>query len=578
MFLSAFATAAFTEFINILALTIDAIIVCTFLGEREIAAVGLASPFFYLSGIPATALATGLQTLCTQNLGRGQIDSVSRYFNETLAFAACLMALMTAALFFFNRQLAFLFGARGNAADLLELTSGYLHGLTFDAAPFVLSSILTPIVVLDNGNGTVMVSSILGGVTNIVFDIVAVKSGWGLVGVGYASALSAAVSLAVLSTHFFRKNSIIHFRPARLRWQTILSVTKHGLPNTVHAEAGILRSIALNALVAFVGGGVGVSVLAIQNTITDFVDILAVGVAGAVGILSGIAFGEVNGEELKGIGVLAHRYILVISVAVIACLTCFAAPIGRLFLDAGSESWPLLRFAILCVAVSTPFSALIYSRVNYLQAVGIGKKAQRLEAFSNLICLLAFAAAFALLFGVQGVFLAFPASKAAVLAAIYILYARKTNRLRPRARNYLGLDPVFFRQEQDMISYPFATLMDAALSSEQIRLFCNGHGLDERKCILASLCAEEIMKNIVTHSASARFGEPLAELRVTIADNRVILRIKDSGNAFNLSVLAKLLSQRESPHENIGMKLICASTDDISYYRIYRMNTTILKI
>ena len=129
-----------------------------------------------------------------------------------------------------------------------------------------------------------------------------------------------------------------------------------------------------------------------------------------------------------------------------------------------------------------------------------------------------------------------------------------------------------------MISYPFATLMDAALSSEQIRLFCNGHGLDERKCILASLCAEEIMKNIVTHSASARFGEPLAELRVTIADNRVILRIKDSGNAFNLSVLAKLLSQRESPHENIGMKLICASTDDISYYRIYRMNTTILKI
>ena len=81
--------------------------------------------------------------------------------------------------------------------------------------------------------------------------------------------------------------------------------------------------------------------------------------------------------------------------------------------------------------MSTPFSALIYSRVNYLQAVGIGKKAQRLEAFSNLICLLAFAAAFAQLFGVQGVFLAFPASKAAVLAAIYILYARKTNRLRP---------------------------------------------------------------------------------------------------------------------------------------------------
>ena len=540
--------------------------------------MGLASPFFFLSGVPATMLATGLQTACTQEMGHGRIDSVNRQFNETITFAATCMALLTLLLFLFNGPLVFLFGARGNAADLHGLTSQYLYGLSFDAAPFVLASILTPIVVLDNGNGTAIVASILGGTVNIACDILAVKLGFGLMGVGAASALSAFTSFSILATHFFLRKSIVRFTPSRFHWKTIQKIIHHGLPNAVHSAAGMLRSILLNALVAHTGSSIGISVLTIQNTVMDFVDILSVGVAGAVAVLTGIAFGEVNGDDILGVGKLGHRYILALSAAVVIMLTLFHAPIAQIFLSTDSEAFPLLNFVLFCIAVGTPFSALIYSRVSSLQAMCKEKKAQQLEALSNLIFLIAFAALLSIPFGARVVFLAFPSSKIVAIFAIFFFYERKSGKILPRPKDYLDLDPKFFRRENDMISCPFSSITDSVLSSEQIRLFCKGHQLDNRRCILSSLCAEEIMTNIVTHSRKSEKRRLLAEIRVTIVEGQVILCVKDNGMPFNLSRMASLLSQTESLVDNIGMKMICSSAEEINYYRAYHMNTTIIKV
>ena len=48
--------------------------------------------------------------------------------------------------------------------------------------------------------------------------------------------------------------------------------------------------------------------------------------------------------------------------------------------------------------------------------------------------------------------------------------------------------------------------------------------------------------------------------------------------AFNMNQLAKMLSQEKKRFEYLGLKNICASAKDISYYRMYGINTTITKI
>ena len=95
MFFLSFVTAFAAVFTQTLAVLIDNVIVCTFYGETEIAAVALAGPFFYLLEIPAAGLAMGIQTVCARDLGAGRIDKVSRQFTQIFFFSAAVLAVLT---------------------------------------------------------------------------------------------------------------------------------------------------------------------------------------------------------------------------------------------------------------------------------------------------------------------------------------------------------------------------------------------------------------------------------------------------------------------------------------------------
>ncbi len=577
VFWSAFLTATFTEFISVIALAIDSLIVCNFLGENEIAAVGIASPFFFLSGIPATCLSAGLQTMCTQKMGCGKIEEVNQCFKEVITFTSYLMIVITAIVYIAAPQLAFLFGANGNSANLSGLTVTYLHGLAFDAAPYVLMSVIIPVVILDNGNRTVIISSVAGGIVNIVFDMLTVKQNWGLLGIGLSSALAAFVSLCILLTHFLGKNHIIHFGFAKIHLNTIFETIHLGEPNAFHSISGTLRAAFLNSIVVKVGGSIGMSVLTIHGTITDFIDIIFVGIAGATGVLSGIAYGEKNGEDIEKTNKLTQKYIFIVSVIGMLILILFRNTIAHMFLDIESNGYQLLLFAITCIACGLFFNAEMYARVSYLQAVKQVQSARNLEITANLFIFFVLIVIMGYSFGVKGIFVAFPVSKLIALLVHFSKYSVKTRKLIPSVPTLLELDENFFTDVKDMISYSFKNEEECVLSAEQIHLFCKGHQLSQKTAHMASLCAEEIMMNIISHSGTIQHRiEP--EIRVTIADGKLIMHIRDCGTAFNISSLAKSLADTEEQFKNIGLKLICKSADEISYYRIYGMNMTIIKI
>ncbi len=575
MFKAAFLTSLVSEFTQMIALLIDGIIVCRFFEQDEVAAVGLANPFFFLVGVPATGLAAGLQTVCSKEMGRGKIENVNYIFSETMIITTVSMAILSCVTFLTIPQMAVLFGARGNAADLLTYTENYLYGLAFEILPFVLLSLITPIVILDNGSKIVTISAVLGCLSNITLDLFSVKMNKGLFGIGLASSLSAAVSLLVLFAHFLKKDHVIRFRFVPFRLHDIKEILMLGAPKAVHALANALRSGILNTLVIAVGGSVAMSVLTIQGMISDLVDIPAMGISGAVGILAGISYGELNGEDLKRIGIHAHRYIFSIVGILSALLLVLSRPVSSFYMDSSDEGISLLLYVIGCIAVGSVFSALIYARISYLQAIEKIRDAQIIETGANLIILLAAAMILSVPFGIYGIFAAFPVSKLVMLLIIWLIHVKRTKTLFPSAECYMELDDSFHPSVGDIIAYPFGTFKDCQIASEQVRLFCKGHKLKEKEAYLSSLCMEEITTNIIKHGLRSKRGT--AEIRVTIYANNMIIRVRDNGIAFNISNFAKLLAAEE-PFVNIGMKILCGTADDISYYRIYGMNTTIIKL
>ena len=81
-FFSLFMTFSLIELANIGSGIIDGLIVSRFFDSNALAAVGLANPMFSICGIVSGLLATGMQILCSQQLGKGNLKDMNRIFSS----------------------------------------------------------------------------------------------------------------------------------------------------------------------------------------------------------------------------------------------------------------------------------------------------------------------------------------------------------------------------------------------------------------------------------------------------------------------------------------------------------------
>lgn len=577
MFFLSFVTAFVAIFAQTLAVLIDNIIVCIFLGENEIASVTLAGPFFYALEMPAAGLAAGIQAVCARDIGAGDVDKANKRFNQIFSFIAPVLVILTIISFAFAPQLAVLFGARGKTAALQPYAEQYLLGLSFEIVPYVLFCITAPIVVLDNGGRLVSIASAVGCATDIILDLLSVRFGWGLFGIGVASSVSAFSYFLITIVHFLRRDRVFRLHLVRIRFHELKDVFISATPKALHSLADTIRSFLFISLVSMTGGVMGTCVLSIHGTITYTVMILAKAIAGAVGIMAGICWGEKNGDELEGNSRLSFRYILVLSVAAVFILAGLARPIANALTQTDTTA-DLLTFAIYCICIGLPFTILVQVRISYLQAVGHIREAQWVGVSANLIILVIAAVLYAIPFGVRGVFVAFPTSQVLTLFFVWLLHYRRNGKVFQSLKDYLEVDDSFYKNPGDIISYPVETNLDCSLASEQVQLFCRGHGLDDRKGMLASLCVEELTVNAIKYRTKTRQEIKTADIRVIIDGDAVIIRLRDSGSAFNLKHLSDRLAEEDRGTAEAGLKLLLHSATSVSHYRTYGMNTTIIKV
>lgn len=578
MFFLAFVTAFVAAFTQTLAVFVDNAVVCAFYGETEIAAVSLAGPFFYLLEIPAAGLAAGIQTVFAREIGAGQIDRVNRQFSMVFFFSAAVMAGVTLLAFLTVPQMAVLFGARGNTAALQPYAADYLYGLSFEILPYVLFCITVPAVVLDNGSRLVSIASVCGCAADIVLDLCSVWFGWGLFGIGAASAASALIYFLIVMLHFLKKDRIIRLKFERIRFEELREVFASSAPKAFQSLADAVKSVFYISLVSAAGGVMGTFVLSVHGTITYFVMIIASAVAGAAGTMTGICCGEKNGEELDGIGVLVGRYNFILSAAVISALLVIVRPLS-VWLAGNAESVQLLRFAVYCIMAALPFSVLVQARISSLQAVGHVKEARRMAVANNFAALALLAGILTPLFGVRGVFLSFPCAPLSVLMISWLLHWKKTGRITPSESDYLEVGDSFYAMPGDVISYPVRTKEECMLASEQVILFCRGHKMTERTGYLAGLCMEEVTINLFEHGMSQSSVIWSADIRVVIDGEHVIIRLRDNGRAFNLKMLTDRLMEEEiNPESKTDLRILMGAAKDVAYYRTYGMNTTIIRV
>ena len=576
MFSSLVFAGMIIEFSQVGAGFIDGLIISRFLGSEMMAAEGIAYPIFSIVGVISGLIAAGMQVTCSQLVGRGKLKDVNRFFSQSLLFGGVLSVIVALLTILFARQFAVLLGASENAASLALPASQYLTGVAVGIPALVIVAILSPALQIDSGRKIIQTGAIIGSVADVVWDIIAVKLGWGLLGIGLATAVSFYLNLLYLCLYFLKKERMIHFAkpdvPLKDFWQMLLN----GTEKATKRLANVIRPVFLNNIIIAYGGAAAMSALSIRNSIGNFTDISASGIAAAVSLLTGLYFGEMNEEAIIEVKKRGWKYIVSFSSVICAVLFIFAKPIASIYADNDA----VMEYVVFCIrmlSLQIGLQALLKSRISYLQAISRVVNMNLLLFASQLVLIVANAFILGKIFGVYGILSCFVVSDALSLIMVYVYYQIKTRKILPDMKELLNLPAEYYLKPGDVISLDIRDMDDAVITSEQIQLFCKGHKFDSKTCYYASLAFEEIASNIIKYGfPQNKNKDPIIDLRIVASAHTLVMRIRDNCPHFDITKKIAEVNESDDTMVGLGIKITSEIAKNIEYIHAFETNNIII--
>ena len=575
-----FIVLALIELTFVGASLIDGIVVSRYLEHEAMAAYGIAYPLFSIIAIFMGLFSTGMMTVTSQELGKGNVEKCNRLFFSAFYIACAFSVVFAVFIVTCSRPLAVFLGAAKDGNSMLLPATEYIKGLGIGTPAIMITSILSPAIQMDSGRKRVLVSTIVDAVLNIIFDYAAVFAGLGMFGIGLATAGSRYIHLAILLFHFTGKANIFHFVPLKTNFREFFYMLSLGTEKAVRRLGNVIRPIIVNRLVLYYGQTLAMKAMSVRGSVCEFTEVIAVGLADTVGLLAGMYFGERNEEAMHRMGKTVHQYCIALCGAVMILLAVFSLPVAKFYSKTNLDAIPFTQIALIGVAIQCPLQALVRSRIVYLQRVEKTKTMQGLILVSSLLMPVAVAFILGKIFGAHGVLLCYTVSDFLTLVVVWIYNAVLHRKFRPTSKDYLNLPEQFEPNPGDLISFELRDTEDISLASEQIGLFCKGHHLGNGIANRASVCFEEVAGNVI------RFGfpmnkskTPIMDLRVFFSENRLVIRIQDNCPKFDIGARINSFSKadRDENFTGLGTLLINKLADEVKYAYSFETNTVFLE-
>ena len=578
-FFAMFITFSLIELANVGAGLIDGLIVSNFLDAEAMAAAGIAHPIFSISGIFAGMFATGMQTLCTRELGRGNVRAFNRIFSAVMALGTAFSVAMTAFLLIGAAPLAMLLGASGKAASLAAPAAQYLRGVGIGMPGLIMTGVLSSAISMDSGRKRVMTGAVFYSGSNVLLDLAAVSLRMGMFGIGLATALAQYLQIVYFLLHFRGKDRMLHFVALKTSLKEMLSLLYNGTEKALRRLGNVLRPVLVNKLIIFYGGALAMTAMSVQSNLQNFSQFFAVGLADASALMVGVLFGEMNDEGIREAGKCIHRNCAIFCGAICLIFFIFARAIAKLFIAEDGELLNITVFAVRVIALQAPLNGFVRPRITYLQAVARTRNMQILTALTSLIYVVMSAYVLGAAFGAYGVLASVLVSDCLSLVTVWVYYAVKTGKLLPKPEDYMALPEGFHRSPGDVILLDVRDEEDVSLVAQQIQLFCKGHKIDKRTGYEAAVCFEELAVNTIRHGFPACKKKPGIDLRVVYDPKELIIRMQDNCPGFNVErQIALALSQgTDDPGEHLGLKIIGGMASDIKYVHSLETNNVIMR-
>ena len=417
----------------------DTFFVSLGMGANGLTALNLAIPVYNF--INGAGLMIGMGGGTKYSIAQSQKDGKTA--NQVFTHAAMLT--ISVAMIFF---LVGVFGtetlvrALGADAQVFDMSRTYLRVLLMFAPMFMMNNLLLCFVRNDGSPQLSMAAMITGSLSNVVLDYVFIfPMGMGIFGAAFATGLAPIISMGVLSTFFIKKKNHFKLTRCRIRLGRLWGILSNGVPSFVtEASSGIVM-IVFNQIILGLEGNTGVAAYGVIANLSLVVVAIYTGISQGIQPILSRNYGMGNRKSVSDILRYAMLTMLAISAVVYGVVFFGADQIAAIF---NSEGDAALQ-AIAVKGLKYYFTAVAFAGFNiilsvYYTSTEYVRPAYVISLLRGFILIIPMAFTLSRLFGITGVWCAFPATEGLVALiglGIYVYSAERKRKIKNKSRQTL---------------------------------------------------------------------------------------------------------------------------------------------
>ncbi|WP_234495249.1 MATE family efflux transporter [Vibrio maritimus] len=414
--------------VNGLYQVVDGIFIGQYMGGEGLAGINVAWPV--ISVILGLGMMVGVGTGALASIKQGENDLAG----AKQALATGMMALfalspiVAIALWQFADDMILLQGAQGR---MYELAMQYLDILIVGGV-FALGSIAVPFLLRnDDSPNMATLLMVLGAVINIALDYWFIALlGWELTGAALATAIAQAVVTVLGIGYFFtsRAKMRLTLKDFKFQFHLLPKIFSIGLASFFMYAYGSFMVAIHNALFAEYGSVTLVGAYAILGYIVAFYYLIAEGIANAMQPLLSYNYGARREDNMRKLFNVAMLSSVVGGAAFIGLLNLFPYQAVSVF---NSSEPQLIEHTVMGIRLhlfSMFLDGFLVVAAAYYQAISYSRKAL-FVTLGNMLIQLPFLYVMPKLWGVTGVWIAYPLSNVALSLVVGVIIWRDIRKL-----------------------------------------------------------------------------------------------------------------------------------------------------
>lgn len=281
-------------------------------------------------------------------------------------------------------------------------------------SPFFIFNYTCNAFVRNDGNPSVsMAATLISSLFNIVFDyILMFPLGMGMPGAALATALSPVVGVMICMIHFLSKKNTVKFKWFKTSLTRLFHCCQVGMSAFVGEMSGAVIVMVFNFIILRLTGNIGVAAYGVvANTALVAVAVFN-GVALGSQPLISESYGKHNIKDIKLIEKLGVATALGLAVIIVIMIWGFTDTIVGVFNSQGSDRLlSLARVGLRIYFIGFLFAGINIFCSSALSAMASVKWAFVLSILKGFVVVNVCAAILAPIFGMNGVWVAFPLSE-----------------------------------------------------------------------------------------------------------------------------------------------------------------------